>query len=66
MLAGAVKMQKILEAPPLAAYRGKMLYPVQAGNLREQEADIRAMRRHAVPSGWGLQDGARKRSNGRR
>jgi choline dehydrogenase len=42
MLAGAFKMQEILEAPPLAAYRGKMLDPVQGANLRELEADIRA------------------------
>jgi choline dehydrogenase len=42
MLAGAVKMQEILESPPLAPFRGKMLYPVQAGNLGELEADIRA------------------------
>jgi choline dehydrogenase len=39
---GAVKMQEILESPPLAPFRGKMLYHVQAGNLGELEADFRA------------------------
>ena len=42
MLKGAVKMRAILEDKALAPYRGsRMLYPVQAGNLAQLEADIR-------------------------
>lgn len=42
MLDGAIKMQAILEDKALAPYRGsRMLYPVQAGNRAQLEADIR-------------------------
>jgi choline dehydrogenase len=42
MLQGAVKMQAVLEDAALAPYRGaRMLYPVQAGDLAQLEADIR-------------------------
>lgn len=41
MLAGAQKMQAILESAALAPYRGRMLYPVALGDLKELETDIR-------------------------
>ena len=42
MLAGAQKMQAILEDEELSPFRGtKMLYPVERGNLRQLEGDIR-------------------------
>ena len=42
MLKGARKMQSILEDDALARFhRGKMLYPIERGNLQQLEADIR-------------------------
>lgn len=42
LLGGATRMQALLEDQALAPYRSdKMLYPVERGNLKQLEADIR-------------------------
>ena len=42
MLKGARQMQSILEAEPLAPYRGRMLYPVDKNDVAQLEQDIRS------------------------
>jgi len=41
MLAGALRMQRILEGQPFDRVRGKMLYPVPYGDMAALEQDIR-------------------------